>query len=176
MDIQKKEFRKTLRGYDAKAVDEFLDQVMDDYERVYKENIELKDKVNLFSDQIRHYNTLEETLKETLIVAQTTSEDVISAARVKSKNIIDEAELDGDKIIDIAKEKVRDIKEEYEYLKREMFSFKTRYQTFIEAQLLSLEKFHKEIEEEAIIEIKEDLNEEELKYLHDDKDLDNLGA
>lgn len=167
LDIQNKEFKKSLRGYDVKAVDIFLDEVLLDYENVYKENVELKDKVNIFSDQIRYYNTLEETLKETLIIAQTTSEEVISTARAKSKNITDEAEINGEKIIARANDKVREVKQEYEYLKKEMFSFKTRYQTFIEAQLLSLEKFHKEIEvktfqetEESVNTIEENPNEE----------------
>lgn len=186
LDIQNKEFKKTLRGYDAKAVDLFLDEVIEDYEKVYKENIELKDKVNLFSDQIRHYNTLEETLKNTLIVAQTTAEEVISAARAKSQNITDEAEINGDKIIELAKERVRDVKAEYEYLRKEMFSFKTRYQSFIEAQLISLNNFHREIEEKSIVNkstkedidknMDEEVSEEELQYLHENKKLDNLGA
>lgn len=187
LDIQNKEFKKTIRGYDSKAVDLFLDEVIEDYEKVYKENIELKDKVNLFSDQIRHYNTLEETLKNTLIVAQTTAEEVISAARAKSQNITDEAEINGDKIIELAKERVRDVKAEYEYLRKEMFSFKTRYQSFIEAQLISLNNFHKEIEEKSIANksikkekmdknVDEEVNEEELQYSHENKKLDNLGA
>nr|WP_300005764.1 DivIVA domain-containing protein [Tissierella sp.] len=185
LDIQNKEFKKTLRGYEVKAVENFLDEVMEDYEKIYKENIELKDKVNLFSDQIRHYNTLEETLKNTLIIAQTTSEEVISSARTKSQNITDEAEITGDRIIALANEKVRDIKQEandkvrdikqeYEHLRKEMFYFKTSYQSFIEAQLISLEKFHKEIEEKNIeISTEEEIDEiidEDLIY---DESIDN---
>lgn len=184
LDIQNKEFKRGFRGYDIKSVDIFLDEVIEDYEKVYKENVELKDKVNLFSDQIRQYNTLEETLKNTLVIAQTTAEEVISSARVKSQNITDEAEINGDKIIQLANERVRDIKMEYEHLRKEMFSFKTRYQTFIEAQLLSLDRFHKDIEESSKtnselnkedVETREELSEAELEYLHE-KDLDNLGA
>lgn len=190
LDIQNKEFKKTLRGYDIKAVDIFLDEVIEDYEKIYKENIELKDKVNLFSDQIRHYNTLEETLKNTLIVAQTTSEEVISAARAKSQNITDEAEISGDRIIELAKERVRDIKQEYEYLRKEMFSFKVRYQSFIEAQLISLDKFHKEIEEKTIENsstekvsgklnqeiLDEETSDHELKTLDENQNIEDLGA
>ncbi|MGO1470334.1 MAG: DivIVA domain-containing protein [Tissierella sp.] len=186
LDIQNKEFKRSFRGYDIKSVDIFLDEVIEDYEKVYKENVELKDKVNLFSDQIRQYNTLEETLKNTLVIAQTTAEEIISSARSKSQNITDEAEINGDKIIELAKERVRDINLEYEHLRKEMLSFKTRYQTFIEAQLLSLDKFHKDIEKGSIIssesnkkndiEIQENLSEEEISYLHDSEDLDDLGA
>ena len=42
MDINNKEFKKIIRGYDCDDVDEFLDQVAEDYETVYKENSSLK--------------------------------------------------------------------------------------------------------------------------------------
>ncbi len=190
LDIQNKEFRKTLRGYDVKAVDLFLDEVIEDYEKIYKENVELKDKINLFSDQIRYYDTLEETLKNTLIIAQTTAEEVISTARQKSQNIIDESEINGDRVIQLAKEKVRNVRREYEYLQKEMFSFKTKYQSFMEAQLISLDKFYKEIEDRTVESVSEldlekevdekieNISEEELQYLHEtkDKNVNDLGA
>lgn len=146
LDIQNKNFKRNLRGYDAKTVDIFLDEVTTDYERIYKENIELKDKVNLLSDQIRHFNTMEETLKKTLIVAQTTADELMATARQKAENIIDDAELEGKKLIDKAHDDVRDIKKEYDDLKKEIFIFKTRYKSFIEAQLLSLDSFYNDVE------------------------------
>ncbi|NLN14418.1 MAG: DivIVA domain-containing protein, partial [Tissierellia bacterium] len=102
LDIQKKEFKKAIRGYDPKDVDSFLDELLIDYENIYKENIELKDKVNLLADQIRQYKTLEETLKDTLIVAQSTADEVTSSARKKAENIIEEAEIKGQRLIEKA--------------------------------------------------------------------------
>lgn len=146
LEIQKKEFKKSLFGYSPKLVESFLDEILVDYENMYKENIELKDKVNMLADQIRQYNTLEETLKNTLIVAQTTADEVTSSARQKAENIIEEAEMKGQRLIDKAKDDVRNIKMEYDNLKKEIFIFKTRYQSFIEAQLLSLQEFYEQIE------------------------------
>lgn len=146
LEIQKKEFKKSLAGYNPKAVDRFLDEILEDYEIMYKENIELKDKVNMLADQIRQYNTLEETLKNTLIVAQTTADEVTGSARHKAENIIEDAELKGQKLIDGARDDVKNIKTEYDNLKKEIFIFKTRYQSFIEAQLLSLHEFYGQIE------------------------------
>lgn len=146
LDIQNKDFKRAFRGYNAKSVDVFLDEIIEDYERIYKENIELKDKINMLSDQLRQYNTMEETLKSTLILAQTTADDLTSSARHKSETIIDNAELSGKKLIDQAHEDVRNIKNEYEYLKKEIFIFKTRYKSFIQAQLISIEEFYSDIE------------------------------
>ncbi|TJX16154.1 DivIVA domain-containing protein [Tissierella creatinini] len=146
LDIQNKNFKRNFRGYNAKSVDIFLDEITIDYEKIYKENIELKDKTKLLSDQIKQYSTMEETLKKTLIMAQTTADEVASAARQKAENIIRDAELEGKKHIEKAHEDVRDIKREYDYLKKEIFIFKTRYESFIQAQLLSMDDFYKDME------------------------------
>ena len=45
MDINNKEFKRGLRGYNAEEVDEFLDEVVENYEEMYKENSNLKEKV-----------------------------------------------------------------------------------------------------------------------------------
>src|SRR5690348_11927088 len=124
LDIQNKEFKKSFRGYKAGEVDGFLDEIIMDYERIYKENIELKDKIGMLTDQIRQYNNLEDTLKNTLVVAQTTADEVTTSARHKAEVIIEDAELEGKKLIDSAREEVRNIKREYEYLKKEIFIFK----------------------------------------------------
>lgn len=147
LDIQNKEFKKTLNGYRTREVDEFLDNINDDYERLYRENIELKDKIGMLTDQIRQYNNLEETLKSTLVMAQSTADDVTTSARKKAELIIEDAELRAKNVKDKAADDVRDMNREYNNLKKEIFIFKTRYQSFIQAQLISLEDFYKDYEE-----------------------------
>ena len=178
LDIQNKEFRKSFMGYKSQEVDNFLDEIVSDYENLYKENIELKDKIALLTDKINHYNNLEDTLKNTLVVAQTTSDDVIGSARDKAKLIIEESESQGRKIITRAEDEVRNIKREYEYLKKEIFIFKTRYQSFIEAQLLSLNEFYNGID--LKVEDKKEVTEDNTqKTLLEEKeliDIDDMGA
>lgn len=161
LDIQNKEFKKSFRGYNSREVDGFLDEVIEDYENLYKENIELKDKVNMLADQIRQYNTLEETLKNTLIVAQSTADEVTTVARKKAENIIEDAEANGREIKSKAKDDVENIKEEYENLKKEIFMFKTRYKSFIQAQLISLEDFYQKIEDNEETNLYDENSEEE---------------
>ncbi|MDR7856404.1 DivIVA domain-containing protein [Tissierella sp.] len=147
LDIQNKEFKKSIvRGYKTKDVDSYLDSINDNYEKLYKENIELKDKVGILTDQIRQYNNLEETLKSTLVIAQSTADDVTSSARKKAELIIEDAEMQAKDRINTAREEVKNINEEYNHLKREIFIFKTRYESFIRSQLISLEEFYDEHE------------------------------
>ncbi|QQY78735.1 cell division initiation protein [Keratinibaculum paraultunense] len=162
LDIQNKEFNRSFRGYKESEVDQFLDEIIDDYERLYRENIELKDKILVLNEQIKQYNNLEETLKETLIVAQSTADEVISAAREKAEIIIEDAERTCKKLIDDANEEVINIRKEYDYLMKEIFIFKTRYKSFIEAQLMTLDEFYSKIE-------KKDVNMKELTHENDNK-------
>jgi len=164
LDIQNKEFKKSLFGYKTKEVDAYLDSINEDYEKLYKENIELKDKISILSEQIRQYNNLEETLKSTLVIAQSTADEVTSSARKKAELIIEDAEITAKNKINEAMDEVNNIKKEYENLLREIYIFKTRYESFIKAQLMSIEEFFRNFEDK--INIKDD----ELR------EVDNLGA
>jgi cell division initiation protein len=142
LDIQNKNFKKSFRGFSPKEVNSFFNEMIDDYERMYKENIENKDKINMLRDQIRQFQTMEEALKSTLLVAQQAADEVTVNARNKAEIIIENAEDTGRRIIDQSREDVRAIKEEYDYLQKELFVFKTRYESFLKSQLLSLEEYY----------------------------------
>lgn len=143
LDIQNKVFSRSFRGYSPKAVNSFLNEILEDYEKMYKENIEYKDRISMLSDQIRQYNTMEETLKNTLIIAQKTAEEVAMNARSKADVIIGNAEDEGKKIVERTKDEVKDIKNDYDQLRKEMYIFKTRYESFLQSQLLSLKDYYK---------------------------------
>ena len=106
MDIHNKEFSRSFRGYNDDEVDQFLDEIVEEFERLYKENIELKDRLGMFADQISHYKTMENTLKETLVTAQKAANDVSASAQKKSELIINEAEDKARRIIEDANYKV----------------------------------------------------------------------
>ncbi|MBB6216973.1 cell division initiation protein [Anaerosolibacter carboniphilus] len=149
LEIQNKEFKKVMRGYKESEVDEFLDKIMIDYEKLYKDNIELKDKITLLQEQIDKYANLEKTLNNTLIVAQTTAEEVSSNAHKKAELIIREAENKGMAIIEEANKDVVKIKREYEEVKKQMHIFKTRFKTLLESQLEAVNTSSKEIIEDV---------------------------
>ncbi len=91
LDIQKQEFDVKFRGYNADEVDSFLDIVGSDYEKLYKENAELKQQLKTLKADVEKYKTMESTLKESILLAQSTAEDVKHNANNKASNIIAEA-------------------------------------------------------------------------------------
>lgn len=135
LEIQNKEFKKGIRGYKEDQVDEFLDQIMIDYEKLYKENIELKDKLESTNGQLNKYENIEETLKNTLIIAQNAAEDTKSNARKESELIIQDANVKSKEIINKAHKQVESIKDEYEETKKQMQIFKIRFKTLLQSQL-----------------------------------------
>lgn len=145
MDIRNTEFKKGFRGYNEEEVDMFMDKIVADYEKQYRENIELKEKLNTINDRLESYSEMEKTLQSTLIVAQRTSEDIVNNARKEAELIIREAEEKRKNIMNQANADVIDINKQIEELKKQLQIFKTRYRTFLEAELESIDSFFKEI-------------------------------
>lgn len=135
LDIQNKEFKKGVFGYDKLDVEEFMSLISDEYERLYKENISLKDKVNVLSDGILQYKTMEDTLQNALIVAQSAGEEVKKNAREKAENIIKEAELRSEEIVRDANKKVSDILSKYDDIKRNLDIYKAKMNSLINTQI-----------------------------------------
>ncbi len=138
MEIHNKEFKKGMRGYKEDEVDEFLDKVVADFERLYRENGELKDKLSVINEKVDSYNMMEKTLQSTLIVAQTTADDVVANSRKKAEVIIHDAEEQARKIIEDANRNVVDLHRDFENLKKEVQVFKTRFRTLLESELEAL--------------------------------------
>lgn len=135
LDIHNKEFKRSLRGYDEDEVNEFLDQVIKDYELAIRETKELKEKVSQLDEKLGHFTNIEETLNKSIFVAQETAEEVRGNATKESKLIIKEAEKNADRIINDALSKSRRISMDVEELKKQAKVFRTRLRMLVEAQL-----------------------------------------
>lgn len=139
LDIHNKEFTRGFRGYDEDEVNEFLDQVIKDYEIVMREKKELKQQVDDMKDRLGHFSNIEETLNKSILIAQETAEEVKGNATKESKLIIKEAEKNADRIINEALQKSRRIAIEVEELKKQAKVFRTRLKMLVEAQLELIE-------------------------------------
>ncbi|HJW74628.1 MAG TPA: DivIVA domain-containing protein [Thermoleophilia bacterium] len=93
LDIRHKDFKRGLRGYADSEVDEFLDEVADEFERLFKENIELSEQVESLQERVDQYRNLEETLQKTLVSAQKSAEELKVNAEKEAQLILREAEM-----------------------------------------------------------------------------------
>lgn len=90
VEMQGRELKQG-RGYQKKEADEFLSDIFSDYEMLYRENMELKDKVNVLSDGLKYYKDLEKTLQKTLVIAEKVAEETTKTSEKKADLIILEA-------------------------------------------------------------------------------------
>ncbi len=134
-DLQNIAFKKKVMGYSEDAVNDVLDKVIEDYSAYIRENIELKDRMAILNEGIQHYKTIEESLQNTLLIAQQTGEDIKKNAYEKADIIQKDAELKAQRVINDANQEVVKIKFEYEDLKKRLHIFKSRSETLLISQL-----------------------------------------
>lgn len=135
LDIHNKEFTRGFRGYSEDEVNEFLDQIIKDYEIILREKKELEDRIKTMSEQMTHYNNLEDTLQKSIVVAQEAAEEVRRNSQKEAKLIVKEAEKNADRIVNEALSKARKITIEIDELKKQSKVFRNRFKMLVEAQL-----------------------------------------
>lgn len=143
-DLQNITFKKNFMGYNEDSVNEVLDKVIEDYSAYIRENIELKDKLALLNEGLQHYKNIEESLQNTLIVAQQTGEDIKKTSYEKAENIIKEAEIKAQRVINDANQEVIKVKFEYEEMKKRLHIFKSKSETLLLSQLEILKQMFDE--------------------------------
>lgn len=139
LDIHNKEFTRGFRGYDEDEVNDFLDQIIKDYETVIQDKKQLEHKVAELNTKLEHFSSIEETLNKSILIAQETAEDVKHNASKEAKLIIKEAEKNADRIINESLAKSRKIALEIEELRKQSKVYKSRFRMLVETQLEMLE-------------------------------------
>lgn len=140
VDINKKEFRRAMRGYNENEVDSFLDQVARDYETLLRDKIEVEEKLQQREDQLLQYRNLEETLNNTLVMAQKTAEEVKQNATREAQLLLREARAEAEEIIHQAMLKKETLENEQAELIQSLVGFKSQIRAFLKAQLDMIEK------------------------------------
>ena len=162
VDIHNKEFSRSFRGFNQEEVDDFLDQVVNDYEMLYRDNHQMKKEIELCNKQLDQYHQLEKNLQDTLLVAQRTADEVVNTANVRGEevrqaakqageNLKREAELYAEKLkqdtereckrkIEAAALQVRAAVAEYERIVRERRQFVAKMRNLLQTELGLLEE------------------------------------
>ncbi len=139
-EITNKEFKKGLRGYDIDEVDEFLEQIVEDYEKLYKDNLNLKEKIANLNEKLGHYTNIEETLQNTLIMAQNAADSARDNAKKEGELIIKNAQEQAAEIKRKAQDDVLDINKKCEMMNQEFLMFNSRFRGMLQGQLESIER------------------------------------
>ncbi|MFB5191583.1 DivIVA domain-containing protein [Alicyclobacillus fastidiosus] len=139
IDIHNKEFGRSFRGYNEDEVDDFLERVIQDYEGLIRTNKQLEEDMNRLNEKLAHYDSLEDSLSKSILVAQETAEEVKSNARKEAQLIIREAEKNADRIVSEALNKARKIALDMEEMQKQAAVFRARFRSLVQSQLEMME-------------------------------------
>lgn len=145
LDIENKKFSKQImNGYNVDEVDEFLDQLTEDYEKLYKDSSEYKEKIEELEKDVVHYKTIEGTLQNTLVMAQSTAEEVKEIAKKQADQIIKEAEANARKQVDDLEHQIALKKKELEDVQKQFDVYKAKMESLLISQLELLKEINKD--------------------------------
>ncbi|WP_295740141.1 DivIVA domain-containing protein [uncultured Oscillibacter sp.] len=83
-----------MGGYNMAMVDEFLDELTDDYTALYKENAALKAKMKVLVEKVEDYRATEDSMRATLLTAQKMADSIVREAEARRDNLLAQAESD----------------------------------------------------------------------------------
>jgi cell division initiation protein len=135
LDIRRKEFKRSMRGYADEEVDIFLDEVADEFERLFQENIELQDRVARLEEQIAGHAQIKDALEKTLISAQLQSDEMKVNARKEGELILQEAELKARQIVSDSYSETQRVQQALIQLKRLEEDFRFKFRSLLEGHL-----------------------------------------
>lgn len=139
IEIHDKKLRIGI-GYDKRGIDVFFKQLTDDYEKLYRENLELKDKIANMSSTLQNYRTVEKSMQKALVLAEKSSDETKEAARVTARTIEDEAHNKARLILAAAEQEKQETKNKIVSLLAQYDTYKSQYRHMLESQLEVLEK------------------------------------
>lgn len=139
-DIATKDFKKVAVGYSPEEVDTFLDDLYDDYEKLYTESLKGKEKVDEASAQTEQISNLQKTLERTLTLAETAAEETKAAAKAEGELIVNNAKLQAEEILQNARTKTYELEQELVALQNRYELMRTRVKLLLYAEIELLDK------------------------------------
>ena len=133
-EIKNHEFKKGI-GYTKKSVDDFVNEIVESFEEVNRENAELKEKLTTLSEGIQYYKSIEKTLQKSLVLAQKTADEKKEKALNNAKIIEKVARSRADSIITKAKNDLDAIYRQTDELNRRFELYKSYVKNLITTQL-----------------------------------------
>jgi cell division initiation protein len=135
LDIEHKEFRKALQGYAREDVDQFLDEIIASMEEEIERRTQLEAKVADLEQRVSHFRAMEESLQNTLVLAQRTADELKVAAHKEVELIKQRADLDRDNELQAVRRQIEGAKSELQRVNDHLAAVKHDFKTFLTRHL-----------------------------------------
>ena len=145
LDIENKKFAKQMmNGYSVEEVDNFLDELTLDYEKLYKESNENKSKISELEASLEKYKNLETTLQNTLVMAQSTADEIKKVAQQQADQIVRDAQGTAKQQVMELEQQITLKTKELEDLQKQFDVYKAKMESLLISQLELLKEVNKD--------------------------------
>lgn len=136
-----KKFRTSFSGYNKEDVNEFVSEVISEYESILQKLKDSTREMEYLNKELEKYKSLEKSLNDALLVAGEVSSNAHKAAIAEGKLIIEDAKKNASKIVNNSLIKAQNIERDAEELKRKVISYKRRFIALVESQMDEVNAF-----------------------------------
>ena len=149
IEIQNKVFKSGGLGYDKKDVDNVMNEILDNYQELYRDRMEMRDRISVLNEGIQYYKSIEKTLQKALVLAEKTAEETKANARKNAQVIEQEAVSKATIILDDAKRELEAVRKQTVELVRQYDMYKARFKSLMASQneLLDSQSFSIKLED-----------------------------
>ena len=141
-EVSARSFTKTMMGgYNMTMVDEFLDELTDDYTSLYKENASLKAKMKVLVEKVEEYRATEDSMRATLLTAQRMADSIVKEAEEKRDGILKQAEAAAREKLDGYRREAEQYHKRLQQGQEEIRRFVAESRALCEKELQFLEEF-----------------------------------
>jgi cell division initiation protein len=142
IDVQHKSFKKALQGYDRAEVDQFLDEVIETLEDDAQQRAALDAEIADLKERISHFKAIEESLQNTLVLAQRTADEVKASAHKEADLIREQARLAAEREIASYNDTISDVRREHQRAIEAAEKAKSELRSLLATHLALLENAH----------------------------------
>lgn len=139
MDIHNKTFSKGLRGYSEEEVNDFLRQIVTDYEQIYREHREMEEEMDQMKVKLSNYERISDTMTATLQLAKDTAENVKKNAKRNADILISNAKMEGNRQVKDAEDYRRRLAETMIHTEGNMKNYVSKIRKDLELALASID-------------------------------------
>jgi cell division initiation protein len=140
VDIQHKSFKKALQGYDRADVDQFLDEIIETLEDEAQQRAALEAEIADLKERVSHFKAIEESLQNTLVLAQRTADEVKASAHKEADLIREQARLRNEREISGYSDAISDVRREQQRAVEATEKAKSELRSLLMTHLALLER------------------------------------
>ena len=145
LEIQEKEFSRSLKGFKEDEVNEFLDRITLDLERILEENRQLRAEKEQLTEELKKYKSSESAVLDTLETAKALMGDISASAEKRAQILLKNAEMEAQNMQREAKEAIERMNEESAALRGRVKSFRAKYRQLLEMELQHFDSMTEEL-------------------------------